>query len=270
MLSDSHGNHIHLFERECSIQRRHQKVIEEAPSPALSEKERELLCSAALKITEGINYKNAGTVEFLWENGKFYFLEMNTRLQVEHAVTEMVTGIDLVKVQIQIVEGKSIRDIIDSPTLKGHAIEARIYAENPENNFLPTGGKIQHVGECNIPNSRVETSFIDDLDVPLQFDSMLAKLCAWSIDRNSATKKLIEVLRNVPFSGIVTNNEYLQKILQSNAFIDKETFTNFIENFASENNHEIPPEVIGAALFELDSHSPRLGENFHNPWLSND
>ena len=270
VLSDYHGNHIHLFERECSIQRRHQKVIEEAPSSTLTQEERKLLCSAALKITKGINYKNAGTVEFLWENGNFYFLEMNTRLQVEHAVTEMITGIDIVKTQIQIAEGKKIPDILEKPTFKGHAIEARIYAENPKNNFLPTGGTIEHVGDCKIPNTRIETSFVDGLNLPLEFDSMLAKVCTWSLDRNSAAKKLIQVLRNITFTGITTNNEYLQKILKSEAFKDRKTFTNFIENFTFGSDAEVPPEVLAAVLIKLNSYTPVLEDNFHNPWLSND
>ena len=271
VLSDSHGNHYHFFERECSIQRRHQKVIEEAPSSILTSDQRNILCETALKITKGINYLNAGTVEFLWEKGNFYFLEMNTRLQVEHAITEMVTGSDLVRAQIEIAQGKSINDFMSPPVLNGHAIEARVYAENPENNFMPTGGKITSVGRCNIPNTRVETSFLDNLEVPLQFDSMLAKICSWSSSRAIAAKKLKLALEAMPFSGIITNNSYLQKILESKAFLEKETFTNFIDNFElSHDDSQQPVELIAAALLKLHSSKDPQKENFYNPWLNHD
>ncbi|MCH2205846.1 MAG: ATP-grasp domain-containing protein [Lentisphaerales bacterium] len=270
VLSDAHGNHIHLFERECSIQRRHQKVIEEAPSSILNEKQRKAICDAALTITKGINYLNAGTIEFLWADEQFYFLEMNTRLQVEHAVTEMITGIDLVKAQILIADGNNLSNFLPKVTLHGYAIEARIYAENPENNFLPTRGTVSKVGSINIPNTRVESSFLDNLKVPLQFDSMLAKVCAWAPSREDAATKLVYCLKKVPFAGVTNNNLYIQTILNSKPFLERETYTNFIEKFTPAKEEKVPVELLAAAIVKLNTSESIKEENFYNPWLSHD
>jgi acetyl/propionyl-CoA carboxylase alpha subunit len=270
VFGDSHGNSAHLFERECSIQRRHQKVIEEAPSSALTETQRQEICDTALKIVNGIKYKNAGTIEFLWSEGDFYFLEMNTRIQVEHAVTEMITGVDIVKAQIEVAEGKPLNQDILKAQIHGHAIEARIYAENPQNNYLPTQGTIQSIGSCNIPSTRVETSFLNGLKVPLEFDSMLAKVCAWNSDRTSATQRLIQALENLPFSGIINNRNHLIEILHTDNFNKGNTTTDFLNQFNSPPPPSVSPEVIAAFLLnDSDSLHPSQS-TVYNPWLSHE
>lgn len=268
VLSDSHNNHLHLFERECSIQRRHQKVIEESPSSALNEQQRKEICAAAIKITKHINYLNAGTIEFLWANGEFFFLEMNTRLQVEHPVTEQITGIDLVRKQIEIAQGEKLNLNQSDLKISGHAIEARIYAEDPANNFLPTTGKVQHVGQCNAPKVRIETSFQSGCSVPIEYDSMIAKVSAHSESRESATEKLHYALQQLPFSGIKSNRTFLMKVLENDNFHKGNTFTSFIEKNPSifDNNH-IPPQVI-AAYFLGSQELQENQTNISNPWLN--
>ena len=268
VLSDAHGNHLHLFERECSIQRRHQKIIEESPSPALSEKQRTEICNAALKITQNINYLNAGTIEFLWANGEFFFLEMNTRLQVEHPVTEQITGVDLVRLQIDIAQGKKLRLRQQDLSIKGHAIEARVYAEDPVNGFLPTSGKVEHIGQCNSPNVRVETSFQNGCTVPVEYDSMIAKVSAHSETRKLAAEKLHSALQLLPFSGIKSNRTFLMNILQNKNFLKGQTFTSFIDkNPSLFNQPEFSPELLAAYFLKTDS-VQNSEKHISNPWLN--
>ena len=268
VLSDSHGNHLHLFERECSIQRRHQKVIEESPSSALNAEQRNEICKAALKITQNINYLNAGTIEFLWADGEFFFLEMNTRLQVEHPVTEQVTGLDLVRLQIDIAQGVKLQLKQKDIQINGHAIEARIYAEDPGNGFLPTAGTVEHTGICNSPKVRVETSFQNGCKVPVEYDSMIAKVSAHDSSRVLAAGKLCSTLKELPFSGVKTNRTFLMIILENENFLKGHTFTSFIDKNPS--ILEMPkadPAIIAAHFLKSDS-PEESNLQISNPWLN--
>jgi acyl-CoA carboxylase subunit alpha len=224
IFGDPHGNLIHLFERDCSVQRRHQKIIEESPSPAVSGSMRERMCNAALAIGRAIGYTNAGTVEFLVApSGEFYFIEVNTRIQVEHPVTELVTGLDLVRLQIDIAEGKPLRP---SPPRNGHAIEARLYAEDPANGFLPSTGVIriwrppEHV--------RVDAALEEGMEAGIHYDPMLAKIISYGADRETALRKLIHAVKSTRLMGLTTNREYLIQILESEEFRDGRATTNFL------------------------------------------
>ena len=268
VLSDSHGNHLHLFERECSIQRRHQKVIEEAPSSSLTEHQRQRICDAAVKITKNINYLNAGTMEFLWSGDEFFFLEMNTRLQVEHPVTEQITGIDIVKEQILIAEGRKLNLKQNDLKILGHAIEARIYAEDPANSFLPTSGSISHIGFCNILDVRVETSFQSGCRVPVEFDSMIAKISAHSNSRKDAAVKLATALKSLIFSGIINNRPFLINTLSNKDFLDGKTFTSFIDGHPELTLHDkVTPEAIAAFFLNRPS-GPIKQNEVSNPWMN--
>ena len=229
VLSSCHGEHLHLFERECSIQRRHQKIIEESPSPVLKNDLRLEMCRVAIQITEGIQYEGAGTIEYILdEDGSFYFLEMNTRLQVEHPITEMVTGVDLVKSQIEVAEGRSLSFKQSDLKQKGHAIEARIYAENPDQDFLPSIGDIVTVGNPKGSGVRFDCGYQDGNTVSIKYDPMLAKLICWAEDRETAISKTKMSLEHVLFAGLKTNRQYLQRILGLDDFEKGITFTHFI------------------------------------------
>ncbi len=232
VMSDSHGNHFHLFERECSIQRRYQKIVEESPSPAVSSELRAKMTEAALKITKGINYLGAGTIEFILDtNGEFYFLEMNTRLQVEHPVTEMVTGLDLVKLQILVAQGENLPFTQKEIKQTGHAIEVRLYAENPDNDFLPSIGTIQKIGSPSLRHTRLDCGYVDGNEVTISFDPMLAKLVAWADTREQAAHKLNISLNEVVFLGVKTNRHYLRRILSLPEFLEGATYTHFVKTY---------------------------------------
>ncbi len=234
ILGDHHGNIIHLGERECSIQRRHQKIIEESPSPRLDSALREQLGDAAISLAKKINYQSAGTIEFLFddETGKFWFLEMNTRLQVEHPVTEEVTGIDIVEQQLLIAGNQELNITQQDVVWDGHAIEARIYAEDPENNFLPSTGKLianQIKPKAGIRwDSGVEAGMLIGTD----FDPLLAKVIAHGSTRLDAARKLASELENTHFGGFVTNVEFLANVLRHKEFIQGNTTTGFIDEFS--------------------------------------
>ena len=234
ILGDHHGNIIHLGERECSIQRRHQKIIEESPSPRLDSTLREQLGDAAISLAKKINYQSAGTIEFLFddETGKFWFLEMNTRLQVEHPVTEEVTGIDIVEQQLLIAGNQELNITQQDVVWDGHAIEARIYAEDPENNFLPSTGKLianQIKPKAGIRwDSGVEAGMLIGTD----FDPLLAKVIAHGSTRLDAARKLASELENTHFGGFVTNVEFLANVLRHKEFIQGNTTTGFIDEFS--------------------------------------
>jgi 3-methylcrotonyl-CoA carboxylase alpha subunit len=233
LVSDGKKNHFHFFERECSIQRRYQKIIEESPSPALDDKLRNEICDTAVKISQGINYIGAGTIEFiLTSTNEFYFLEMNTRLQVEHPVTEMVTGYDLVELQIQAANGEAFdfkqSDIIQS----GHSIECRIYAEDPDNEFLPTAGRIQQIQADSSIDYRLDCGYIDGNTISTNFDPMLAKVIVHDFDRISAIEKMQITLNDVLFGGAKTNRDYLKRVLDHELFIEGDIHTHFIEDQA--------------------------------------
>lgn len=232
VMSDQHGNHTHVFERECSIQRRHQKIVEESPSPALDQGLREKMTAVATQISSAINYEGAGTIEFILDGdvpGAFYFLEMNTRLQVEHPVTEMVSGLDLVKLQIDVARGLALPYKQQDLLQRGHAIELRLYAEDPDNGFLPSIGKISKVGKTS---ARLDTGYVDGNEVTISFDPMLAKLVVYGPTRNDAIASALMALKETPFLGVTTNRDYLARILRHPKFSEGETFTHFVQTYA--------------------------------------
>ncbi len=233
LMSDTHGNHLHFFERECSIQRRYQKVVEETPAPNMSQELRLQICETAVEIARGINYRGAGTVEFiLSQDGKYYFMEMNTRLQVEHPVTEMVTGHDLVRYQIMVASGEKINLTQKDIKQKGSAIECRIYAEDPDNNFMPSIGHIERIETPTLRDVRLDCGFLDGTDVGVNYDPMLAKLIAWGETREIAIQKSISSLDDVLFLGVKTNRDFLKRILGHKDFVKGHTHTHFIPDHA--------------------------------------
>ncbi len=235
VLGDIHGNVIHLFERECTIQRRYQKIIEESPSPTLSPEIRQQMGEAAVKLCKAIGYRNAGTIEFLVDqNLHFYFLEMNTRIQVEHPVTELVTDIDLVEEQILIAQGQPLRieqaDVIQT----GHAIECRIYAEDPANNFMPSPGKINLYVEPLMDDVRIDSSMVEESEIFSFYDPMISKLIVWGESREQAIHQAKSALTQYAIHGIQTNISYLLKLISHPRFLNNEISTNFCDDHTSE------------------------------------
>jgi acetyl-CoA carboxylase biotin carboxylase subunit len=234
VLGDKHGHLIHLGERECSIQRRHQKVIEECPSPVMREHPelREKMGAAALKIARSAGYYNAGTMEFLVDRDRnFYFLEMNTRLQVEHPVTELVTGLDLAQWQLKIAAGEKLTIRQHDVDWSGSAIECRIYAEDPENGFLPSPGRITRWREPSGPGVRLDSGVYEGWNVPMEYDPLLAKLIAWAPDRELATARMRRALEECVIGGIRTNREFFAGILDDEEFRAGRLSTAFLESF---------------------------------------
>ena len=230
ILADSYGNVIHLGERDCSIQRNHQKMIEEAPSIALSDELRQRMGEAAVRAARAAGYENAGTIEFLLEkNGNFYFIEMNTRIQVEHPVTEWVTGIDLVKEQIRIASGKKLSYTQDQVHLSGHAIECRINAENPAKGFRPSPGTIQDMYLPGGKGIRIDSAIYSGYTIPPYYDSMVAKLIVWARNRKEAIRKMQSALGEVIIEGIDTNVDYQYEIVNHPDFISGDIDIEFIE-----------------------------------------
>ena len=230
VFGDKLGNYVHLFERECSIQRRHQKIIEEAPSSFVDSETREKITSAAIKAAKACGYYNAGTIEFLMDSNKnFYFLEMNTRIQVEHPVTELITGKDLVKEQIAVASGKPLSFTQNEIKINCHSIEARIYAEDPQNNFLPSTGNILNYYEPSGPGVRVDSGIRRDSAVTVYYDPLVAKLVCWDSNRDNAIKKILQALGEYNISGITNNISFLTKILSSEKFIKGDFDISFLE-----------------------------------------
>ncbi|MBX3008235.1 MAG: acetyl-CoA carboxylase biotin carboxylase subunit [Melioribacteraceae bacterium] len=230
ILGDKYGNYVHLFERECSVQRRHQKVIEEAPSISIDAEIRNEITKCAIAAAKACNYYNAGTLEFLLdENKKFYFLEMNTRLQVEHPVTEMITGVDLVKEQIKIAQGEKLNLKQEDLKINGHAIECRIYAEDPENNFAPSIGKILYHRLTSGPGIRIERGVDIQSDVPIYYDPLLSKVVAWGRDREEAIIRMKRALTEYQISGVITNIPVFNWILKQGEFLDGSFDINFLD-----------------------------------------
>jgi len=230
ILADKHGNYVHLFERECSMQRRHQKVIEEAPSSCLDDATRKKITEYALLAAKACGYYNAGTVECLVDkNNNIYFLEMNTRLQVEHPVTELITGIDLVREQIFIAMDRKLELTQDNIKLRGHAIECRIYAEDPDNNFLPTTGKVMLHRLPSGPGLRVDRGIDFGSEVGIYYDPLLTKLCAYGKDRTSAIERMNIALSNYLIAGLYTNISFLKWIINNEKFKKGDYHINFIE-----------------------------------------
>lgn len=229
-LGDSHGNVVHLFDRECSVQRRHQKIVEESPSPFITDGVRHEMGAIAVKAAKSVNYVGAGTIEFLVDNDmNFYFLEMNTRLQVEHPITEEVLGIDLVKEQIDIANGCKLRFRQEDLRQRGHAIECRICAEDTDNEFIPTAGTIGHVRTPQGIGVRVDSFIYDGYEIPIYYDSMLGKLIVWATKRSFALKRMRRVLYEYKITGIKTNIDYLRRILDAREFVKGDYTTHFIE-----------------------------------------
>ncbi|MCX8052180.1 MAG: acetyl-CoA carboxylase biotin carboxylase subunit [Armatimonadetes bacterium] len=229
ILGDEHGNYVHLGERECSIQRRHQKLIEESPSVAVTPAIRNRMGEAAVKLAKAVGYVNAGTVEFLLDkNGDFYFMEMNTRVQVEHPVTELVTGVDIVKEQLRIAAGEKLGITQKEVKLDGHAIECRIVAEDPTANFAPSAGTIRHLVLPGGIGVRVDTHIYAGYQVPPYYDAMLAKLLVWAKDRGEAIARMLRCLSEFEIEGIKTNIDYQMQIISNPHFRSGELSTSFI------------------------------------------
>ena len=231
ILADNHGNAVHLFERECSVQRRHQKVVEETPSPIMTEKVRAEMGKHAVAAAKAVNYSGAGTIEFITDNDlNYYFLEMNTRLQVEHPITERVVGIDLVKQQINIANNEVLNLKQENLTQKGHAIECRIYAEDAENNFMPSPGKIKHMSEPLGLGIRHDGYVYKGFEIPIYYDPMISKLIAWAETREEAIKRMKRALYNYKITGIKTSIKFLERIMETPDFVEGQYNTHFIED----------------------------------------
>ena len=232
IFGDKHGNVVHLFERECSIQRRHQKVVEEAPSAILTPEKRKAMGEAAINVAKSCGYYGAGTVEFILDDKlNFYFLEMNTRLQVEHPVTEEITGLDLVKLQIKIAEGNPIPFKQEELKINGHAVEVRVYAEDPSNNFLPDIGTLQTYNRPQGHGIRVDDGFEQGMSIPFYYDPMIAKLICHAEDRAGAIEKMIRAIDEYEITGLETTLGFCKFVMQHDAFRSGNFDTRFVENY---------------------------------------
>jgi acetyl-CoA carboxylase biotin carboxylase subunit len=279
VLADNHGNVVHLFERECSIQRRHQKVVEETPSTAVTPALRRRMGEAAVALARAAGYRNAGTVEFLLEgagdDASFYFLEVNTRLQVEHPITERVTGVDLVHTQIAIANGERLPWPQDALIQRGHAIEARVYAEDPAHDDLPQAGPLLLYREPSMPGIRVDSGVREESEVGIHYDPLIAKLIADGETREIARRRAIEALRNYPILGIRTNVSFLIELLEHPRFVSGDIDTRFVDtegkDLRTRSQAAIPPEAIEVAnelgrAAELSRGSGERGAAKADPW----
>jgi 3-methylcrotonyl-CoA carboxylase alpha subunit len=254
VLADAHGHVLHLYERECSIQRRHQKVIEETPSPALDARTRVELCAAGVAAARAAAYVNAGTVEFILDpQGRFYFLEMNTRLQVEHPVTELVTGLDLVRLQIEVAAGRPLPFAQDDVAARGHALECRLYAEDPWNDDLPSPGRLLHLSMPEGPGIRFDSGVTAGSEVSVFYDPLLAKVVTWGRARDESIERMLDALRRTAVLGVVTNLERLESILRHPLFRSGDIHTHFVDEHLGELPRPgcPPPEALAAALAAL-------------------
>jgi len=266
ILMDQHGSGVHLFERECSIQRRHQKIIEETPSVALTPELREEMGRTAVKAVKAANYTNAGTVEFLLDDSRekasYYFLEVNARVQVEHPITELVTGVDIVKQQIAIASGERLAFRQSDLCQRGHAIECRVYAEDPERGFLPSPGKILFMKEPVGPGVRHDCGIYDGWEIPIHYDPILSKVVAWGEDRESARRRVVNALSEYTLLGIKTTIEFSRAALSHPSFIAGDTHTDFIEknmtgwSSLSSNADRLKAALIAASFASLDRTGP--------------
>jgi acetyl-CoA carboxylase biotin carboxylase subunit len=247
LVGDKHGNVIHFFERECSIQRRHQKLVEEAPSACLTPEIREKMGKCATDVARACNYYGAGTVEFVVDDAlNFYFLEMNTRLQVEHPVSELITGVDLVKLQILVAEGKPLPLKQEDLTIKGHAIEIRVCAENPLNSFLPEVGTLTTYKRPQGTGIRVDDGFEQGMEIPIYYDSMIAKLITYGQDRNEAIARMSRAIDEYQITGVATTLQFCKFVMQHEAFVSGNFNTKFIEKYYK-------PEMLAQNLNENES-----------------
>ena len=274
ILADHHGNIVHLHERECTIQRRYQKIIEESPSPTLTPEKRQQLLDTAVKLCKKIGYKNAGTVEFIVDQDlNFYFLEMNTRIQVEHPVTEMRTGIDIVEEQIRIARGKEMSWTQDLIQAQGHAIELRIYAEDPENGFLPTPGKVTAYHEPQVRGARVDSSIDGCCTVSPAYDPMIAKLTCHAKNRQSAIETAQHALKEFIIQGLTTNKAYLWEVIKNPDFLDNKIDTSFCKTHQEEllkalheSREHLNPNDIAASFLVYDFFRKRFEHQTENVW----
>ena len=256
VLGDTHGNIVHLFERECSIQRRHQKVVEEAPSIILTEEIRQRMGACAVDVARSVNYVGAGTVEFILdENLDFFFLEMNTRLQVEHPVTEMITGLDLVKEQIKIARGEQLTYRQEDLKISGHAVELRVYAEDPENNFLPDIGVLQTYKTPKGYGVRVDDGFEQGMEIPIYYDPMIAKLITFGKDRQEAIERMVRAIDEYDITGIKTTLNFGRFVMNHEAFKTGKFDTHFVGKYfnADSLKQEDETEALMAAVFAAKS-----------------
>jgi len=257
VLADTHGNVLHLFERECSVQRRHQKVVEEAPSAVLTPQLRKKMGEAAIKVAKACDYVGAGTVEFLLdENHNFYFLEMNTRLQVEHPVTEFITGIDLVEEQIKIADGQELSFTQEDLEINGHALELRVYAEDSLDNFMPSVGTLDVYQPPKGKHIRMDDGFEEGMEVPIQYDPMLAKLITYGKTRNEAIQHMIEAIAAYEVEGVSTTLPFGKFVCEHEAFRSGNFDTHFVKKFYSEDllKEEIKEEAEIAAKIALKTY----------------
>jgi acetyl/propionyl-CoA carboxylase alpha subunit len=282
IIGDKHGNYVHLFERECSVQRRHQKVVEEATSISVDEETRDKITQAGINAAKACEYFNAGTIEFLMDKDKnFYFLEMNTRLQVEHPVTELITGIDIVKEQINIAAGGKLSFSQSDVIKRGHAIECRIYAEDVDNNFAPSTGKILHHRLPSGPGIRVDRGIDLLTDVPVYYDPLLSKLTTYGKDRAETIARMKIALGAYQIAGVITNISFLEWIIDHPKFVDGSFDINFIDNEFMPNvpykwrekyneKYEDVAAIIGALLKHKNSELGvgKIESNHTNKWLS--
>ena len=262
VLADGHGNVVHVFERECSIQRRHQKVLEETPSPALTPALRKKMGEAAVAAARAVGYVNAGTIEFILdERGNFYFLEMNTRIQVEHPITEMTTGIDLVQWQLRIARGERLGFAQSDLTQRGHAIECRIYAEDETRNFMPSSGVISRLREPGGAGVRIDSGVYEGWDVTPNYDPILAKLVAYGEDREQARTRMLRALSEYVVLGVSTSIALHTRILRHPQFIAGAVDTSFLERYADDllkpANDDVPDAVFVAAALAAASRAAR-------------
>ena len=278
VLADDYGNVVHLFERECSIQRRHQKVIEEAPSIVLSKELRTQMGEAAVNVAKSCDYRGAGTVEFIFEpGGKFYFLEMNTRLQVEHPVTEQITGIDLVKEQIKIAEGKKLAFSQEDLKIQGHSIEVRVYAENAAQNFMPDTGKLHEYKRPQGPGVRVDDGLEEGMDISIYYDPMISKLITFGANRHEAIARMKRAISEYRISGVQTTLDFAEFVLKHNAFVQGDFDTHFVSNYFTADslqNDDSELEAIAAVavanlLHENKSNQPVVTNETSSRWKSN-
>jgi acetyl-CoA carboxylase biotin carboxylase subunit len=274
IFADTHGNVVHLGERECSIQRRHQKVIEECPSPINDPELRRRMGEAAVKIGQTVNYAGAGTVEFLLADAtrEFYFLEMNTRLQVEHPVTELVTGFDLVREQFLVAAGESLSFAQEDVSWTGHAIECRIYAEDPANNFFPSPGTITHLREPAGPGIRIDSGVASGSEVSIHYDPMIAKLAVWGRSRDEAIARLRRALDEYEVSGITTTLPFFREVVTDKEFVSGQLDTGFIARFNERRVSVDPPEeqadlaAIAAAIHYARQQQPAFVQTSNGRW----
>jgi pyruvate carboxylase subunit A len=256
IMADTHGNTLYLFERECSIQRRHQKVVEEAPSAILSPEKRRAIGEAAVRVAQSCNYTGAGTVEFLLDADlNFYFLEMNTRLQVEHPVTEMITGLDLVEWQIRVARGEKLPFAQDELRINGHAMELRVYAEDPRNQFLPSVGTLTKYRAPQGPNIRVDDGFTEGMDIPIYYDPMIAKLVTWGETREAAIQTMLDAISKYEIEGVATTLPFGRFVLEHQKFLDADFDTHFVQNYftadALDKMEQAEAEIAAALALKL-------------------